>query len=542
MNISGRVKVSLMSANASAPRYSKLAETAFEDHCHAVGAICNRVSDDQTGWDYLVEFQPMDDPDTPHDLRPAPQKVFVQVKHSTREPRETELKLSNALRYCEGADAWFVMFFAYRAGATRPYAAYLHHVWKPLMAETLRASRQAHVTGKKLNRVRLPLRFNAAEKCSGNPLDDILSTLRTIGPAYGQQKKQVAAGLGYEDGPAATGSITLAEGVTESELVDLMLGIRDSIPLDGFKIVDQRFGIPFSRTLKGPATLSVTPQSSKTCLVTLRRTSSNEEVSWPGQILVPGIPDLAREHQRMRILAGAIEILLQPDGTANFNWSMPIERRQPIAELSRQLAFRSWADEGDLELEIWADGRCLTVANMTLNEAEPERAPFWADVQRAFATLMSIAPMERVPPSLEISLGELVDELDEMLEFSQHLDGAPGDMTIKMSGPPLHDIGNTRRLIMPLCYELADHAFIAVVERTVAGVRQEDMTIMLEVRESRTLRGAIMPGRAEDHRLFISQQVEWAEKRASGGDGQVMSVRMSLSDSGTRSQARGAAA
>lgn len=513
-----------MQSQSRQPRYSKLAELEFEHFCGEVDAVCNRVADDQTGWDFIVEFRPDDDPDVPPDLRPAPQRAFVQIKHSTSEANRCELKLSNALRYAEDDQPWFVIFLAYDRGRSKPRHIYLKHIWTSEMGAILRQSRQAHVSGKQLNRTDFRLKFVQPELCVENPLLRILRTLAQIGPAYGQQKSQLAKGLGYEEDVAATGSFTLAEGVTLNQFVNLQLGLIDSLPIERFTLVDQRFNIPVPHAGAGPGRISIVPRPQRECVVSIRNSAIGTEISWPGQVYVPAMPGLPLELRRMRICAGPLEMVIAGDGTANFKWSMPVDEPQTIVELSRQIAFRSWSDSQALEIAIWSEGHCLTVGDLCF-DAIPTNEPYWTSVHRAFGALLSVAPMERVPKSLKLSLGELLGHIEDLSDFAGYLSQGAGVVTMTLEQTATEHLDGTTRMIIPVYYELAGHVFIAVVERRVTAVSVSGNTIRLETDAARILRGTVLQGSAEEHRAFVAREVEWANKRAHTADGHTISYR-----------------
>lgn len=524
-------RLSKMQNRFRQPRYSKLAELEFEHFCGQIDAVCNRVSDDQTGWDFIVEFRPDDDPEVPPDLRPAPRRAFVQIKHSTSESNVCELKLSNALRYAEDEQPWFVIFFSYDEGSSKPGNVYVKHIWTSEMGTILRESRRAHVLGKKLNRTNIRLKFLKPEQCAENPLLRILGILEQTGPAYGQQKAQLARGLGYDSDVAATGTFTLAEGVTLQEFVSLQLGLIDSLPIERFTFVDQRFNIPIPRREMGPGRISIAPRPVRECVVSILNAHTGTEVSWPGQIYVPVIPGLDQALRRMRVVAGPLEIVIAGDGTANFKWSMPVNEPQNIVELSRQISFRSWSDSHPLDMAIWSEGQCLTAGNLNFDGA-PANEPYWKTVHHAFGTLLSIAPIERVPTTLMLSLGELLDHINDLSEFAAHLSQGQALVTMTLEQPSTEDLDDTTHMIIPVHYELAGHVFIAVVERRVTEIAFDGRTIKLQTDGARILRGAVLQGSAEDHRAFVAREVEWADKRARNSERRTISYHPNLRDDG----------
>lgn len=87
------------------PRY---AETRFAEFCAEAGVLCHHAEEDESGWDYLIEF-PAQRSFTPADTHPPPTTAFVQVKSTSTNKLSCFVKLSTARRAALDTEPWFVV-------------------------------------------------------------------------------------------------------------------------------------------------------------------------------------------------------------------------------------------------------------------------------------------------------------------------------------------------------------------------------------------------------------------------------------------------
>src|SRR5262245_15394619 len=89
-------------------RFWRVVETMLPPLCAKADAFCHEVQEDETGWDYMIEF-PLKPYAGPADMRPPPSCAYVQVKSTTQEDNMVcSVKLSNALRAAESPYPWFI--------------------------------------------------------------------------------------------------------------------------------------------------------------------------------------------------------------------------------------------------------------------------------------------------------------------------------------------------------------------------------------------------------------------------------------------------
>jgi hypothetical protein len=140
-------------------RVPRFAETKFANLCAVAGALCHPVGEDESGWDFHIEF-PQPPLAGPSDTHPPPKNAFVQVKSARKHQLACRVKLSNALRAARSPQPWFVVLMTANAKSesARFYAV---HVWEPLIRRTLEAVRRAENAKVALHKRYLTIRFDA---------------------------------------------------------------------------------------------------------------------------------------------------------------------------------------------------------------------------------------------------------------------------------------------------------------------------------------------------------------------------------------------
>lgn len=118
------------------PRTPKASERLFTTMCSIAGILCHEATEDEMGWDFLIEFPP-EIYSGPAESRPAGNRAYVQIKSTTQSAPRAKLKLSNARQSSQHNDPWFVILFHH--AAHREPKIYAIHFWEDLI---IKASKQ----------------------------------------------------------------------------------------------------------------------------------------------------------------------------------------------------------------------------------------------------------------------------------------------------------------------------------------------------------------------------------------------------------------
>ena len=179
-------------------RLPQWAEKYFGTLCAAEGVVCNKAEEDESGWDFHLEF-PQQPHSGPPDMHPARKTAYVQVKSTRRrDGLVCRVKLSNALRAAQSPQPWFIVLVVADAG-NEPTSVYALHIWDGLIRRSLKAVRRAHNEGKALHKRYFTIQFNAADERSNHLLSWMHQAIAAVGPDYEQQKKSIFQTVGYEE-------------------------------------------------------------------------------------------------------------------------------------------------------------------------------------------------------------------------------------------------------------------------------------------------------------------------------------------------------
>ena len=207
-------------------RVPQFAETKFANLCAVAGALCQPVKEDESGWDFHVEF-PERPLAGPADTHPPPKTAYVQVKSARKHQLTCRVKLSNALRAARSPQPWFVVLVTVnaRSESTRNYAV---HVWEPLIRRSLEAIRRAGHAKVALHKRYLTIRFDASDERGDDLVAWMHHAIEAHGPDYEQQKKSIFQSVGYEEGYGII-QVTF-ESTTADEVIENFLGLGAGIP------------------------------------------------------------------------------------------------------------------------------------------------------------------------------------------------------------------------------------------------------------------------------------------------------------------------
>lgn len=485
------------------PRRAMGAERVTQLLGDLAGAVVQVVGDDQNGWDCMLEFPPIDGTGLPADLAPPGLSILVQVKSSEKRGKSVRLSLSNALKYARHALPVFIVLVKTSDSLLTP-TIYVKHVWTPLLQEFLKAVRQAEVDGKALHKAGISVTFDEDDRHDTDAAKHIAHVVDEIGANYATQKEALVDAAGFEGG-VGVGSLTF-DGIEPETLVDLMLGLVDSVDVSKFTYSEARFGIknrkPTIDAMSGKISFEPTPVSD--CTVMFRRAGSTMEIDAPGQVFTPGLPGLPKEFWKLRVKTDVVDFAISPDKPGSFRTNIDTGAERSLEELHRLTSFWAWAAEGDLNVEIWARGQRLASAEVTLT-GNSEMLP-WSRLQPALAVLNDLAPAARRPDGMTFQLYKLFNQLKDLWEFRKILTGDSLTTT-------LPDLGFERdfqpsRFVMPVHLELDGYLFVAIMDRPVQSAVLADGDLRLALGPPTRLHGAVLKGEAEDHRAYIAATVK----------------------------------
>ena len=157
-------------------RMGRAAQDEFKLLCSRAGITCNSSSEDDHGWDFLVEIEPNNQAKAPADKQDGIRKAFVQVKSTHSKSPKTTMKVSNALKLAKDELPCFVVLFHYdRTGGSR---IYVRHFWTNLIERALKRGRQVSVKGKDTHKSLMEISFSEQDEKSTDPVGWMSSIVR----------------------------------------------------------------------------------------------------------------------------------------------------------------------------------------------------------------------------------------------------------------------------------------------------------------------------------------------------------------------------
>lgn len=240
--------------NGSMRDLGRLGESVFSQWCASAGLTANGSSVDETGWDFLVEFDFHSKASLEFStIHEAAFECKVQVKSTDKQTRKLAIKLSNLKRLATAPMPAFFIFIEFDGGESAQ-RVFLVHVDEAMSADILRRLHEAeeqdeaHLLHKKTMTVKYDSSHLLAT-ASGESLKSAMHIhMGQSMSAYVAKKNTHLNMAGFDDGFAQlTISTEGAENI--SKLVNMSLGLEEDADISSMVVFKQRFGkksaVPF---------------------------------------------------------------------------------------------------------------------------------------------------------------------------------------------------------------------------------------------------------------------------------------------------------
>lgn len=231
-----------------------LGESTLTTWATARRILPQRVTYDQNGWDYLLEFPPLWGntlPPYPRDREPARISCLIQVKATGVGDLNRSVSLTNWQRLITYPLPAFFLVIDFGEGVV-PNVAYLVPVDSAAIHQALRRIRELDSQGEDIAKHTMSIICKEEHRLEAPDGESLERAIRShIGQSfeeYIRRKLETVETIGYESSRYQITFETLAEvlqGVSPLEyFVDLSLGLRGPLPINRAEIRDVRFGIP----------------------------------------------------------------------------------------------------------------------------------------------------------------------------------------------------------------------------------------------------------------------------------------------------------
>ncbi len=332
-------------------------EKRFGVLCSDAGVTCNPSTEDDNGWDHVVEFPHEPVPGTPADMQVRTPATFVQTKSHEADGLRVTMKLSNAVSLAKSPNPCFVVLATLPTDG-EPTAWHSVHVWGALLERILRRAREESRDGVaegEFNRRSFSFTMTAADmRAETELLDWMRTTVRAAEPNY------AAAKAALVPPPSIVGNVTIGPLDSIEQLVDHTIGLTPEIPLRGFDIGQRRLGIdiPFPLPFKDGAFHHVSMQAHPAAKADIRmRGPDGSVIEVQVDLIVPPDLGLPEESYKYRLRAAFVDIVWSTSGAATIKGEFDGQERMSPAELERTLRFISWAGQGEIDLRVSIEDR-----------------------------------------------------------------------------------------------------------------------------------------------------------------------------------------
>jgi hypothetical protein len=279
----------------------QMGENKLAEWCSHINIRCNKAGDDRCGWDFNIEFpfKASVEKKLPLDLRPPSLECKIQVKSSTRNSVNWNVKLGNMRRLVYNPNPSFILCFEYD-DRFDPQAAYLVHIAEKYIERTIRRLREFSIEGidsindAELNKEGISISYSEKDKVSR--LDGIglrKAILDYVGEnpqKYVLKKLGLVDSIGYSSGSHSM-RFNMATRDPMKTLVDLSLGITKDLEIQNAVIFDNRFGVKMNTPVKEfeLGILKLNPPSPSE-IITVRMNLENfaEKVCFKADLFFPG--------------------------------------------------------------------------------------------------------------------------------------------------------------------------------------------------------------------------------------------------------------
>ncbi|EKE18850.1 MAG: hypothetical protein ACD_9C00214G0004 [uncultured bacterium] len=431
-------------------KISKLGESTLEVLAAQVGLTANKVQNDETGWDYLLEFPLVSEGiSTSLDKVQNPFCCFVQVKATDNIKNPIQIKLSNWLRMILSPQPYFVLIIDF-AGRSDCKHAYLVHCGFEIIGTVLKKCRELDQIEKAppINRVKMAISFssdNLLPENSGASLRQRI--LEAIGPSldkYIHKKMVFQKNVGYEKGNTKFSfEIDKLPGYQDGfeYLMDFALRRIREVECKKISIKDIRFGIegkePLCQSTSGGKLILLSDMPDGEGVVALKR-SSGKSVEIPLKLympkgLSPNFPKL-----KFRLASRWIEILIpvRKDTSPKIDFKMPLSNEattlHEVALVAEMVQFLHKSEPNEkLALEILVQGQKIANGEVSFDVKFSELDN---GVTKAILDTLRIVQHCKISDQEEVTISQLYDQALTLSLIRKTIENDKSNLMISFDG------------------------------------------------------------------------------------------------------------
>lgn len=457
-------------------RSGRSAEKEFSLLCSKKGITCNPSSEDDHGWDFVVEVPLRHKVGLPADHARPTVQVLVQIKSTTGQRARTQIEVSNALNFAKSSLPCFIVLF--QAKDDGSMEVYARHFSDRLIADTLKRARELSTSAKKPNQTRMYVRFREQDRPT-SIVDWLVATLENLPEDYASVKRDFGARVGYEEG-WLHGEIQLGPLKGIGELIDHQLGLTPTIPVSSLKIVDRRFGIEAPTPVFQGVPMHATFRSlaSKDCQVVFMAVDG-DSMMLSASLTVPAIPALMEDPSqdyKIKIETWFLSVVVQRHEKVNVEFGFPTTRKIPLRRMVEIARLISWGSQGPIDLKVIGNGMHLLSCRWQLNQVGNE--PYFRNLATIADTLHRIN-LRAATEAVDLSLDDFEIAASEVTNFHDVLTAA--DMRVDaVLWPNCRPSSSYSHMIGYAEVEIGQYLFFVVCEAAVTEQTLERSRVKID--------------------------------------------------------------
>lgn len=433
-------------------------EKRFSLLCSDHDVTCNGSEEDDYGWDMFIEFPSRARSSIALDMQPNAPRALVQVKATKGDQRTVSLKLDNAIRYARSELPTFIVLAVIEGNRVTWYAK---HVWAQLIGAWLLAGRIADADGAVAHTRQVSLTFNDDDCHDGDLLDWMAREIATESFDYVRRKAEIVRTIGFGERAGLVTASVVSEHAFD--MIDLMLGLKDSVRVTRFTYTSERFGIRAREPeiAEGDGWLSVKPDGqdgtlyldfagTRRCSVAARLYGANDGT-----------------HSAWRLDAGGLDIVVGPRDRTQVRAHLGQETLTTPDQLLLFALLQQMPPESQIDLEMRIDDRTLDLGSISMSIRQAKGWPLLAMAVDAIRTVTTFSG--QIAP--DCSMGDLLRASDELAALS----GLIGDVPLRLSCVPDHASYETFTSFLSFCSaRVRDRSFGAVARRAIVSIDVKD--------------------------------------------------------------------
>lgn len=405
----------------------QMGESTFSLWCGQAGLTANGSCLDRTGWDFIVEF-PFAGGTDPTRLHEPAIECKIQVKATDKTDRKLPIKLSNLRRLITAPMPAFFVFIEFD-GKEVAQRAFLVHVDENLISKTLKRIHELENVSELFDHHKRSLTIHYGPEhevpfLTGKGLRKKIEEYVTRGmSAYVADKSRHLESTGFENGFA---QITISTQGKENliDLIDVSIGLKQSVQISKFKGFHTRFGIKSKSPMIDSAGCKLEMPDLKptsTGTIRFREDRLSPGLAFPCRFYSSPLNAIVPEELvKFRIEADCFDISMNPfTGAAEYRINAGAGVRLPINQLRDVIRL--------LQIITSSAKKILVDLSLSGNTMEfslnaQDQSFEYSKVLEALNVGQKICGFFEVNEPLQVSLEEIAHYADSIIQFHSLID------------------------------------------------------------------------------------------------------------------------